>query len=94
MCSLLRDLHIFVPDPPLILCDNKSSIALASNPVSHSRMKHLAIDFHFVRELVHNKTLQVEYISTDSQVADALTKGLSAPRFDFLKHKLHVLKPH
>ncbi|BBN67442.1 transposable element gene [Prunus dulcis] len=49
--SLFRDLCVFLPTPTL-WCDNVSSIALASNPVFHSRTKHLEVDYHYVREKV------------------------------------------
>nr|XP_016498923.1 PREDICTED: uncharacterized mitochondrial protein AtMg00810-like [Nicotiana tabacum] len=50
--QLLCDLHIYLPDPPLVCCDNISALYLTVNPIYHSRAKHLAIDFHFVREQV------------------------------------------
>ena len=56
---LLKDLHQFIFEPPLLHCDNLSALALCSNPVFHTRIKHLDIDFHFVREKVHRKDLQV-----------------------------------
>lgn len=56
-------------------------------------MKHLALDFHFVREMVQSKSLQVIYLSTLEQAADIFTKGLAASWFEFLKNKLKVLTP-
>ena len=50
--QLFCDMHVPLLIPPLIHCDNISAISLASNPVFHSRMKHLQIDYHFVRERV------------------------------------------
>jgi len=46
--QLLCDIHIPLHIPPIIHCDNLSAISLASNPVFHSRKKHLQIDYHFV----------------------------------------------
>ncbi|CAL9023862.1 unnamed protein product, partial [Prunus brigantina] len=76
-CDLYVSLHI----PPLIHCDNISAISLASNPVFHSRMKHLQIDYHFVRERVIRGDLLVQHVSSADQFADILTKGLSTPLF-------------
>ncbi|KAM1634551.1 hypothetical protein TB2_012364 [Malus domestica] len=81
---LLKDLHVYLPTPPLLHYDNVSTLALCSNPVFHTRIKHLDTDFHFVRERVQKGDLLVEYISTNDQVADVLTKGLHGPLF--LKH--------
>ncbi|XP_070675712.1 uncharacterized mitochondrial protein AtMg00810-like [Malus domestica] len=73
---ILRDVHQFLSLPPLIHCDNQSAIALSLNPVQHSRIKHLETDFHFVRERVQKGDLVIQYVSTQDQVADVLTKGL------------------
>ncbi|KAM1416362.1 hypothetical protein ACFX2I_007917 [Malus domestica] len=81
---ILKDLHEFVPSPPVLYCDNQSAIALSLNPVQHSRIKHLETDFHFVRERVQKGDLIVEYVCTKAQIADVLTKGLHGP--DFLRH--------
>lgn len=62
-------------------CDNISTLALCSNPVFHTKIKHLDTNFHFVRERVQKGDLQVDYISTTDQVADIFTKGLQGPLF-------------
>lgn len=49
ICNLLTDLGINLPTPPVIYCDNVGATFLCANPVFHSRMKHIAIDYHFVR---------------------------------------------
>ncbi|KAM0982243.1 hypothetical protein ACFX2A_015487 [Malus domestica] len=78
---VLKDLHMFLPSVPLVHCDNLSTLALCSNPVFHTRIKHLDTDFHFVRERVQKGDLQVQYIPTEAQIADVLTKGLHSPLF-------------
>lgn len=51
-------------------------------------MKHLALDYHFVRENVQSGLLQVQHISSLDQLADLLTKPLSRTRFTLLRDKL------
>ena len=82
--SLMKDLHQFLPAPPDLHCDSISALSLSTNPIFHSRIKHLDIDYHFVRERVQKKDIVVHYISIDNQVADVLTKGLHSPVF--VKH--------
>ena len=53
--------------------DNASCVALA-NTESLGRAKHIAIRFHFVKELVQRGDIQVAGISTKQMIADALTK--------------------
>ncbi|CAF0996295.1 unnamed protein product [Brachionus calyciflorus] len=60
-----------------IFCDNKSTICLTKNPEFHSRSKHIDIRYHFVREKINERLLDIEYLPTEDMVADILTKGLS-----------------
>ena len=76
---------------PTLWCDNIGATYLASNPVFHGRMKHIEIDFHFVREYVNVGKLKVAYISTKDQLADILTKPLPKLRFVKLKTNLNVV---
>ena len=51
-------------------------------------MKHVAIDFHFIRDQVQSGSLRVAHVSSSDQLADALTKPLSRPVFQNLKSKI------
>lgn len=73
-------------------CDNLSVGSLASNVVFYSRTKHIKIDVHFVREKVVAKKLGVQYVPTQYQVADILTKPLTISRFELLRAKLNVME--
>lgn len=86
----MKDLEIYLKIPPLIYCDNISVIALASNRVYYARTKHIELDYHFIREKVICRDIQVYWISSVDQVADIFTKGLSSARLQLLKDKLHV----
>ena len=88
--QVLRDLGVFLPVPPKLWCDNVSALAIASNPVFHARTKHIEVDYHFVREKVLRKDLQVKYIATGDQLADVFTKSLPTSRFAFLRSKIMV----
>jgi len=60
-----------------IFSDNQGCIALARDPVAHSRTKHIDVRYHYIRELVAFNKVTVEYIPTEEMVADMLTKPLS-----------------
>lgn len=91
--QLFSELHVTLSSPPVLLCDNKSAIALASNPVFHARTKHIEIDYHFIREQVLSKRIVVSHVGTEYQIADIFTKALSVLRFQTLKSKLMVGDP-
>ena len=63
-------------DPTVIHCDNTSCIGLSGDPIFHWKTNHINNKYHYIRELVQNGVLQLQYISTDEQVADILTKFL------------------
>ncbi|KAL5543508.1 hypothetical protein UlMin_007292, partial [Ulmus minor] len=86
--SLLSELKVEIRNPPVLWCDNMSTISLSANPILHSRTKHIELDLYFVREKVMAKELDVHHVPTIDQVADIFTKPLSAQFFQRLKHKL------
>ena len=75
----------------LIQCDNTSAINLSKNPVQHSKTKHIEIRYHFIREHIANENIQLEYVSTENQVADIFTKPLSEDRFCDLRRELGMI---
>eukprot|EP00253_Pinus_taeda_P034902 PITA_34902 len=62
--------------PTTLWCDNQSAIQLCKDPVQHQRNKHIELHMHFIRKLIHDHVLEVQYCSTDDQVADIFTKAL------------------
>jgi hypothetical protein len=62
-------------------CDNLDATYLSANLVFHARTKHIEINFHFVREKVVDKLLDVRFISSKDQLVDGFTKALSVRSF-------------
>ena len=91
MKQSLQDIKVICEEPTVIHCDNTSSISLSKNPVQHSKAKHIPIKYHYLRELVANKKIILEYIPTQEQVADLFTKPLNRDVFEHLRQKLGVI---
>jgi hypothetical protein len=91
--SLLRELGIRSPPTARLWCDNIGATYLSANPVFHARMKHIEIDYHFVREHVAQKLLHVRLIGTGDQVADGFTKPLMTQKLEELKSNLNLRSP-
>jgi flagellar biosynthesis GTPase FlhF len=60
----------------VIYSDNLSSIQLAKNPVFHARTKHIEVNYHFVRERVLSREVELRYVQTDRLTADIFSKPL------------------
>lgn len=78
--------------PTKIFCDNMSTIELTKNPVFHGRSKHIDIKYHFIRELVQDQEIIVDYCRSEDQIADILTKPLKLEVFMKLKKLLGMVK--
>ncbi|XP_040999433.1 uncharacterized mitochondrial protein AtMg00810-like [Juglans microcarpa x Juglans regia] len=92
--TLIKDLGFSLSQPSVLWCDNLGATYLSSNPIyhsHHSRTKHMDVDFHFVRDRVAAKTLQVQFCSNKDQLANVFTKPLVADRFFSLKSSLNVI---
>lgn len=90
--SLLKELGVYQSKAPRLWCDNLGATYLTSNPVFHARTKHIEVDFHFVREQVARKAMEVRFISSSDQVADILTKPLSKTLFNTHCNNLNLYK--
>jgi hypothetical protein len=81
----------FPPDRPTLLwCDNQSAIHISRNPVEHQRTKHIELHMHFIRQLIQDGVIALEYIPTTGQIADIFTKPFASPRFLQLRTMLGV----
>jgi hypothetical protein len=72
--------------------DNKSAIQLCKNPVFHDRSKHIEVRYHFIRGCIEDGTVSVQYIGTEDQLANVLTKALGYVQFQQLHEKINVVK--
>ncbi|GKD08669.1 retrovirus-related pol polyprotein from transposon TNT 1-94, partial [Tanacetum coccineum] len=67
-----------------IYCNSKSTIAVSCNPVQHSRKKHIAVRYHFIKEHVEKGMIELYFVKTNYQLADLFTKALPVDHFNYL----------
>jgi endonuclease III len=72
------------------LCNNFGATFLPANHVFHARTNHIDVDYHFVRERVAEKLLDVRFISDKDKVTDAFTKVLPVKNMNEFKHNLNL----
>jgi hypothetical protein len=83
--ELLARLDLTTNLPTTLLMDNQSAIAIAKNPTFHECTKHIEVCYHFLKKMVKDGKIKLEYIPTTEQLVDAMTKGLACE-----KHKLFI----
>jgi hypothetical protein len=87
--SILEEIGIY-QETVIIHEDNEACINLSKNPQEFKRTRHIQIKYHFIRQLVKEGKIRLQYCTTKNQLADLFTKGVNGPR---LKELLLILMP-
>ena len=88
--KLLDELGVSHPMAACLWCDNIGATYLSANPVFHARTKHIEIDFHFVREQVAAKQLDIRFINSGDQIADGFAKALPVHKLKEFRSNLNL----
>ena len=80
-----------ITKPMVLYCKNTSSNNISKNLVMHTNKKHIAVKYHYVRELVQDKEVKMEYANTKEQIANIFTKALPKDAHEYLRGKLGVI---
>jgi hypothetical protein len=76
--------------PTPLVSDNQGGIFLAINPAYDCQLKHIDIRYHFIREYIESKHVNIVYISTNDMIADILTKPLKCVKFKHFRKLLGI----
>ena len=87
---LLKDIGVGVDHATTIHEDNQGAIQLSRNPKHHNRTKHVDVSFHFTRERIITKEIDVCYVPTDHNLSDIMTKGLARVSYQKFRDLLGV----
>jgi hypothetical protein len=84
LCTFLDTIGYCQTSPTTISCDNTATKTLPEDPLLHSRIKHIDIKYHFLRERIQSADLHLNYINTKHNVTDMFTKALDVKQFTYL----------
>jgi hypothetical protein len=77
---------------PHLMIDNQAAIAMSKNNIQHARAKHIDIRYHYIRDLVMNNEITIEYCASNEMIADIMTKPLGRILFEKFREKLRVFR--
>ena len=72
----MEDVGILV-EVPTLHCDSQSAIMLVKNPMFHAKTMHIDVKYHFIRDVLKDKHMDLVKVHTDDNRADILTKGVA-----------------
>ena len=75
-----------------IYFDNQSYIKVSEKLVFHDKLKHIEIKYHYIQDMVQRGVVNIQYVPTEEQVVDVLTKPLSHVKFEHFRDKLGVVQ--
>ena len=85
MKSWLDEIDVTEDLPIIIHCDNTAAISISENTGgTHSRVKHVDVKHHWIRETVELGEIAIEYIPSEDNIADLFTKSLARPQLEKL----------
>jgi hypothetical protein len=64
---------------------------MAENPMFHDKLKQIEIWYHYIHDMVQRGAIKLQYVGTDEQVADLLTKPLSCVKFEHFRDKIGIV---
>jgi len=71
--------------------DNQGCMALANNPQSSRKTRHIQVRYHWIRDKLQDNTVQLVQIGTNDQLADVMTKGLYGPSLNNICRRLNLV---
>jgi hypothetical protein len=93
MRQTLKDYGYTMNHIPL-LCDNESDIKIAYNICEHSWIKHIDIQYHFMRDYIIKGDIVISHVGTYDQLADIFMKPFDEKRLCELWSELNIIYSH
>ena len=78
-------------EPTLIDCDNQSCVQMSVNPVHHDQTKHVGMRYHYVRDMVQRRAVELQFVPINEQASDVFTKLLVQGKFEVFQKMLGIV---
>ena len=91
LAQVLGEMQGSKPSAPLLKVDNKSAIALIKNPVLHEQSRHIEVKYHLVRKCEEKGLIKVQFVRSEEQLSDILTKSLGRAKFQEFRSKIGMI---
>ena len=78
-------------EPAKILGDKQGAIALSKDPENRQRCKHIDIKYHFIRNALPKKRIEIIYCPTTDLITDIMTKPMTKLKLQRFKRLLFGL---
>jgi hypothetical protein len=88
--SFFGDLRNRETESVQLKVDNQSALALMKNPIFHDRSRHIRTRFHFIQQVVVKGVVHPDYVSSEDQLLDILTKALPKAIFEELRAQIGI----
>ena len=85
---MLRSMEIMVPLPIKIQVDNVGAIWLANNSIVSERTQHVDLWAHFVRHIIKNQVIEINFVKSAENDSDIMTKNQQGQHYMYAKSKL------
>ena len=80
-----------ITKPVILYCDNTSAINISKSLVMHTKTKNIIIKYHYMRELIQDKEVKMEYVNTKEKISNIFTKALPNDAHEYLRGKIKVI---
>eukprot|EP00253_Pinus_taeda_P030054 PITA_30054 len=86
----LTELGIQFHQPIVIWCDNQRTLKFCRDPLQRQQTKHIEIHMHYIRDLVHDRVIDLQFCPSTEQTVDIFTKTFTKQKFRSLRDHLGV----
>ena len=89
--SQLRDYGLNMKKIPLY-CYSESAVRICHNPMQHSKIKHIALRYHIIKDHVEDENFEIHFVRSSDQLSDIFTNALPEASFNKILQGLGLME--